>query len=108
LPLVATSNVATETAARSGEIIAVCGVLSRTDFTCQEDAVDLNIDGELASPIGQGFRSLWANRKRSFCQHNCPQIQYESAFQFRWISNGDADLVSGVGTSIGCFQFVPI
>lgn len=33
-PLVAESNALAETAARSGEIITVCGVLSRADFTC--------------------------------------------------------------------------
>jgi len=52
--------------------------------------------------LAQVGRSFWANRKRPFCQRNCPQIPYWSASQFRWISDGDTSLVSGVGTSIGC------
>ncbi len=56
--LVAGSNALAETAARSGEIIAVCGVLSRADFTCQKGAVGLDIAVELASPIGPGWQKL--------------------------------------------------
>ena len=44
--------------------------------TCPEGAVGLDIDEELTSPMGQGCRSLWANRKRSSCRHNCLQIPY--------------------------------
>ncbi len=62
-PLVAESNARAETAARSGEIVAVCGVLSRADFTCQEGAVDLDIAVELASPIGPGWQKLLGQLK---------------------------------------------
>ena len=41
-----------------GEIVAVCGVLSRADFTCREGAVGLDIAVELASPIGPGWQEL--------------------------------------------------
>ena len=55
-PLVAESNALVETAARSGEIVAVCGGLSRADLTCQEGAVGLGIAVELASQIGPGWQ----------------------------------------------------
>ena len=44
-PLVARSNAPTEIAARGGEIVAVCDVLSWVDFTCQESAVGLDTVG---------------------------------------------------------------
>ena len=59
--LVAASNALAETAVRSGEIITVCGVLSRADFTCHEGAVGFDIAVELASPIGPGWQKFSAN-----------------------------------------------
>lgn len=56
--MVAGSNALAETAARSGEIVAVCGALSRTDFSCQEGAVGFDIAMELASPSGPGWHKL--------------------------------------------------
>ena len=64
-PLVAGSNALTETAATSGGIVAVCGLLSRADFTCQEGAVGLDIAGELASPIGPGWQNLVGQLKEA-------------------------------------------
>ena len=46
--------------------------------------------------------------RRHFASTNCLQMPYSSAFQSRWISNGDAGPVGSVGTSIGRFQFVAI
>ena len=53
-PLVARSNALAETAARIGEIVAVRDVLSRSDFTCQDGAVGLDIAVELAGAIDTG------------------------------------------------------
>jgi hypothetical protein len=39
--------------------------------------------------LAQVDRTFWANRKRPFCQHNCPQIPYWAASKFRWITDGD-------------------
>ena len=64
-PLVADSNALAETAARSGEIITVFGVLSRADFTCQEGAVGLDIAVELASAIGPGWQKLLGQLKEA-------------------------------------------
>ena len=76
-PLVAGSNALAETAARSGEIVAVCGVLSRADFTCQEDVVGFDIaDGvgesnwprlaEASGPMKEAIlRSTIARRYRT-------------------------------------------
>ena len=64
-PLVAGSNAPAETAARSGEIVAACGVLSRADFTCQVGAVSLDTAGELASPIGSGWQKLLGRLKEA-------------------------------------------
>jgi hypothetical protein len=75
-PLVVGSNALAETTAMSGQIVAVCGVLSRADFNCQEGAVGLDIAVELARPIGPGWQKLWANRERTFCQHHCPQMPH--------------------------------
>jgi hypothetical protein len=64
-PLVAGSNALAETASMRGEIVAVCGVLSRADFTCQVGAGGLDIAVELASPIGPGWQKLLGQLKEA-------------------------------------------
>lgn len=71
-PLVAGSNALVETAARSGEIINVCGLLSQADFTCQEGAVGLDIAGELASAIGSGWQKLFGQLKEAILPAQLP------------------------------------
>jgi hypothetical protein len=100
-PLIAGSNALAETAARSGEIVALCGVLSRADFTCQEDAVGLDIALELASPIGPGWQKLLCQPKEAILPAQLPAdtvlIRLPIPLDIRW-----QYLVSGVVTSIGC------
>ena len=48
-----------------GEIVAVCGVLSRAYFTYQEGAVGLGIAVELASPICPGWQKLLGQPKEA-------------------------------------------
>ena len=100
--LIAGSNAPAETAARSGEIVSVCGVLSRADFSGQEGAVGLDIAVELASPIGPGWQKLLGRLKEAVLPAQLPAdtvlIRLPIPLAIRW----DTSLVSGVGTSIGC------
>jgi len=89
-PLVAESNAVAETGARSGEIVAVCGVLSRADFTCQEGVVDLDIAVELASPIDPGWQKLFGHLKEAILPAQLPAdtvlIRLPIPMEIRWRS----------------------
>jgi hypothetical protein len=87
-PLVADSNALAETAARSGEIITVCGVLSRADFTRHEGAVGFDIAVELASPIGPGWQKLLGQPKEAILPAQLPAdtvlIRLPISLGIRW------------------------
>jgi hypothetical protein len=87
-PLVAGSNALAETAASSGEIVAVCGGLSRTDFTSPEGAVGLDIAVELASPIGPGWQKFLGQLKEAILPAQLPAdtvlIRLPIPMDIRW------------------------
>jgi hypothetical protein len=71
-PPVAGSNALAETATASGATVAVYGVLSRSDFTCQEGAVGLDITVELASPISPGWQKPLGQLKEAILPEQLP------------------------------------
>ena len=88
LRLVAGSNALAETAARSGEIVAVCGGLSRAYFTWQGGAIGLDIAVELASPIGPGWQKLLGQPKEAILPAQLPAdtvlIRLPIPLEIRW------------------------
>lgn len=98
--LVAESNALAETAARSDEIIAVCGDYRGPISPAQRVQLALTLRWSWRVQFTQVGRGLLDQRKRPFCESNCPQMRTDPP------SNSDGNpkaipaIVSGVGDSI--------